>query len=205
MAGIMTALAGPLAGLVAPQNIHAGWIDANMIARTVSQPNTPVVVINLEGSKQSKSNPGGNAGGNDSMYASTGSTLNSDGSVTTLYEKVREDQSVRLAVQCNGLDGAHKRDSVVQAILTTFGQAIWLPLPDSMEGVPAANPWLSVVNDTEYNVRAYLNYVGKMPVDNNDQRQEYRYDVLYMATYAVLAVRTDPVITEVDTSIVTMF
>jgi hypothetical protein len=67
----------------------------------------------------------------------------------------------------------------------------------------AGTPWTTVTDPTLtlYGQTAKLVFKGKKPVDNNDERQEYRYDVVYTATYSTYSVEIDPLVTGVDITV----
>jgi hypothetical protein len=159
-------------------------------------PNVPYVIISLEKSKVVNL-PGGNAGGFSGRSA-VGTVADAQGNVTSLVEAARETQPVRFIIQCNGLIGPRVVDQVSNAIIGALGDSSDVPLPDSMEAVPSVNPWTVQVTGTVYGLTARLVLNSKGSVNNDAVRHEYRYDVVYEATYSTYKSQVDPLIDGVD-------
>lgn len=193
LAGLIALLAPKVADLLPASNILSGWEDKRLMVSLAQEPNSAILVINLEKSVPSKITSNPQSGRN-----AQSKSKDADGNVTLLTEVLREDVPVRFIIQTNGLSGKTKGQMIQARLLSILGGACDVPLPDSLEAIPLDDPASSIVDptQTDFGLQARLTFLGTYPVDNDDAAQEYRYDVLYTASISNFSVTTAPLVTE---------
>lgn len=184
MAGIKAVLRTQLAGLVAPDNIVAGWSDDTLVGELETQTRNPIVAIQFGRSiplTQGKNNSV-LTGRNPQPLDSQGHIITaSDGSYTQLNEAARKTMPVMIVIAAAGKEGPYIRQQVRARIAALWGQADDLPLPDSLETLDIVDP-----AQTVYNLTAQVYFAWEQPTNtlDNDQREVYEYQITYNVEYS---------------------
>lgn len=184
MAGIKAALRTQLAGLVAPDNIVAGWSDDTLVGELETQTRNPIVAIQFGRSiplAQGKNN-GVLTGRNAQPLDSQGNIIAaSDGSYTQLNEAARKTMPVTIVIAAAGKEGPYIRQQVRARIAALWGQADDLALPDSLETLDIVDP-----AQTVYDLTAQVYFAWEQPTNtlDNDQREVYEYQITYNVEYS---------------------